>query len=461
MNDNQYFLKPSFNSKIRFPLSVFFIQTAVIFLFAFLSLSFGGDKKITEYSLFAESNIPQGICIDKNNNVYVSSVDPNNPFQNLITKYSREGNKLKENIVNLFGYLEYDPVTNKIWLLDNQQFYLVDPADLTISSYLDISEHNADVDNIYDMATDSKFPMYINAGGAKYQDFDLYRNGNRLDVFVAGFHQAWQFILRIRIINETVQSAKVVIASGSSLSPEDSSPHGVAVNSNGVVLTTLGWTGKVTNVDRGVVFSADFPEDQSQPIFLFDEYQTFGSRGMTCDNNDNFYVATGWCGSGVAGGGESSIIFIPASLAKTYSYAFQSLYANPRDIVFNPGNQKFYISDSDTDFFKDEDAIWEMSDIAIKVKGKYIFPDKFALLQNYPNPFNPATTIRYSIAYSSNVTLKIFDVLGKEITTLISGNKLPGNYSIKFNCSNLSAGIYFYRLQAGKFSATKKFVILK
>jgi hypothetical protein len=91
--------------------------------------------------------------------------------------------------------------------------------------------------------------------------------------------------------------------------------------------------------------------------------------------------------------------------------------------------------------------------------GKSVFT--FTLAQNYPNPFNPATTIRYSLAKTSNATLKIFDVLGKEVATLVNEEKPAGEYSVLFNAVNLPSGIYFYNLRAGSFSETKKFILLK
>lgn len=83
------------------------------------------------------------------------------------------------------------------------------------------------------------------------------------------------------------------------------------------------------------------------------------------------------------------------------------------------------------------------------------------LYQNYPNPFNPTTTIRFSIPKLSFVILKIFDLLGREVTTLFNEEKKVGTYEIKFDGSLLSSGIYFYRLQAGNYSQTKKLMIIK
>ena len=88
-------------------------------------------------------------------------------------------------------------------------------------------------------------------------------------------------------------------------------------------------------------------------------------------------------------------------------------------------------------------------------------PQVFSLLQNYPNPFNPRTTIQYSIPQTSFVRITIYDILGKEVSTLVDEQKLSGSYEVQFDGSKLSSGVYFYRLHAGKFLETKKLVLLK
>ncbi len=88
-------------------------------------------------------------------------------------------------------------------------------------------------------------------------------------------------------------------------------------------------------------------------------------------------------------------------------------------------------------------------------------PAAFELYQNYPNPFNPSTVITYQLPARIMVTLKVYDVLGRQVATLIAGRENAGNYSVTFDASGLSSGVYFYRLQAGSFSQTKKFLLLK
>jgi hypothetical protein len=88
-------------------------------------------------------------------------------------------------------------------------------------------------------------------------------------------------------------------------------------------------------------------------------------------------------------------------------------------------------------------------------------PGTFALNQNYPNPFNPSTVISFQIPSASRVTLKVYDLLGREISTLIDGVQTPGSHAVTFNAAKYASGVYFYRLQAGSFTAVKKLVLIK
>jgi photosystem II stability/assembly factor-like uncharacterized protein len=88
-------------------------------------------------------------------------------------------------------------------------------------------------------------------------------------------------------------------------------------------------------------------------------------------------------------------------------------------------------------------------------------PISFALSQNYPNPFNPSTTIKYAIKSSQFVSLKIYDILGNEVATLVNEDKPAGNYKIEFNSSSFSSGVYFYKINAGSFVETKKMILIK
>jgi hypothetical protein len=83
------------------------------------------------------------------------------------------------------------------------------------------------------------------------------------------------------------------------------------------------------------------------------------------------------------------------------------------------------------------------------------------LYQNFPNPFNPNTTIKYELPKAARVNLSVFDILGCKVSMLVNERKDAGVYEVKFNGSNLASGVYFYRLQAGDFVATKRLLLLK
>jgi hypothetical protein len=88
-------------------------------------------------------------------------------------------------------------------------------------------------------------------------------------------------------------------------------------------------------------------------------------------------------------------------------------------------------------------------------------PGKFELNQNYPNPFNPATTIEFAIPTADNVILELYDITGRNVSVLFSERLNPGRYKYEFNAGTLSSGTYFYRMRAGKYSETKKLVVVK
>jgi len=85
----------------------------------------------------------------------------------------------------------------------------------------------------------------------------------------------------------------------------------------------------------------------------------------------------------------------------------------------------------------------------------------YSLQQNYPNPFNPTTTISYTVPAPSFISLKVYDILGKEVAVLVNEGKTAGTYNVKFDAKNMASGIYFYRLQAGSFLITKKLTLIK
>jgi hypothetical protein len=114
--------------------------------------------------------------------------------------------------------------------------------------------------------------------------------------------------------------------------------------------------------------------------------------------------------------------------------------------------------------YKDPDRVRiRVSDptVAVESRDSELLPTEFSLAQNYPNPFNPSTVISFQLPVSSHVTLKVFDVNGREVATLVDGNLPAGNLFVTFAPRALAGGLYFYKLAAGQFSQTRKAILMK
>jgi hypothetical protein len=88
-------------------------------------------------------------------------------------------------------------------------------------------------------------------------------------------------------------------------------------------------------------------------------------------------------------------------------------------------------------------------------------PAEYSLTQNFPNPFNPATTIKYSLPVGSQVSLKVYNVVGQEVLTMVNSFQGTGSYSVRFDASNLASGLYLYRLSAGNYTQVKTMLLIK
>lgn len=171
---------------------------------------------------------------------------------------------------------------------------------------------------------------------------------------------------------------------------------------------------------------------------------------IVIDGNNNAFVAT-WAGGvyvstnngeswytvGLNGANVSSLIVASAAGRGTSSSAV--LYAGTASGVI----------------YKNENPLSNVKQVNTMV------PEEFAMMQNYPNPFNPATNIVFDVPFESKVTLKVYNVLGEEIRTLINSDYKAGRYSVEFDARSLSSGVYIYRLSAGSVNITKKMLLQK
>ena len=156
----------------------------------------------------------------------------------------------------------------------------------------------------------------------------------------------------------------------------------------------------------------------------------------------------------------------------TYSKTNVNEFANPSYLVdcsgIESGNyylRLFTTVNEDVNLFvsdiQRDDIVLEKSNLLVRnFKGEGI-PTVYDLAQNYPNPFNPSTTIRFQIPQDGIVTLKIYDILGSEVATLVNEQKAAGKYEINFNASSLASGVYLYKIQSGSFISSKKMLLLK
>jgi uncharacterized lipoprotein YddW (UPF0748 family) len=136
------------------------------------------------------------------------------------------------------------------------------------------------------------------------------------------------------------------------------------------------------------------------------------------------------------------------------SMRYVDLFTVPPDVRYTYAVTAF-------DKLNNESATAATTTISTGIQSFAMRPDEFHLVQNYPNPFNPATTITYSLAAAAHTTLKVYDLLGREIATLAEGNQNSGVYSVQFDASRLASGIYLYRLVSGSYSDTKRMILQK
>ncbi|MFZ1461706.1 MAG: T9SS type A sorting domain-containing protein [Ignavibacteria bacterium] len=144
-------------------------------------------------------------------------------------------------------------------------------------------------------------------------------------------------------------------------------------------------------------------------------------------------------------------VFLPQNSTHIISPIWDSIKTKPVKIYVDLGNNGTI---DDTVFISDT-VLTKINNTNIEIPGNY------KLYQNYPNPFNPSTKIKYDIKIDGLVTLKVYNILGSEVASLVSEVKQAGRYEVEFNGSNLGSGVYYYRLQAGDFSETKRMLLLK
>jgi hypothetical protein len=184
---------------------------------------------------------------------------------------------------------------------------------------------------------------------------------------------------------------------------------------------------------------------------------------MTLDSADNIYIA------GDLNENPSGVLCLTTKLDTAGNQIWKTTIA-AAGYTYNIGG--FIALDDSANVYVGSASSTQYNSAYFVIKYSQVFSDAFvkpfgglvhsySLAQNYPNPFNPTTTISFSLPSKSFVSLKVFDILGRDVASIISEEMSAGNYTMQWNAQGLSSGIYFYRLQAGNFTETKKLVLLQ
>jgi photosystem II stability/assembly factor-like uncharacterized protein len=148
------------------------------------------------------------------------------------------------------------------------------------------------------------------------------------------------------------------------------------------------------------------------------------------------------------------------SLADVHA-SYPSMYPSIKNSYFFNSDEKIVLLNQQGIYVDVKSSGGGTTDIGDIAGTKNNMPTGYELMQNYPNPFNPETTISYRLQAASHVSIKVYDVLGREVVTLVDEYKQPGSYVKTLHATSLPSGIYFYRLQAGSFVSTKKMILVK
>lgn len=298
-------------------------------------------------------SLPIGVATDLTGNVLVTS---DNVLNVKISKYAPTGQLLGElpfgNITSseAIGHLATDPGTGLVWdLLQDGRVLIFNPHTLQIVGQFDIRTLNINTTAVYEFASGRILDLSgsVLPSLSSYADIALFRRGQIVDVFVTGLSTVGvPFVIRLRL-TPTRYFAQAIAASLSVTSGSNGVARGVAVNRNGIVLTTLPRAGNIGNVDRAVAFSADFPERANvlRSTMLFNG-TPMTSRGMATDPQGNFYIATGVIGGPAVpncGINSSAVLLaVTADLRRLVCLGNGGVLGQSSDVAINPQGNRLY-----------------------------------------------------------------------------------------------------------------------
>ena len=228
--------------------------------------------------------------------------------------------------------------------------------------------------------------------------------------------------------------------------------QGYSIQDNSAPVVPVGFTGRY--IYPNSIYAADL-------LVKFDQTLTYFSimysvQELACDTSATMRVTAYMSGSYV--GTNTKVASVPGTwpvdtLKCSFPQGFDS-------VVVHFDSHPSACQDWGPIFLADNMWVTPLNPTAVS-DPKDKFPEKFTLQQNCPNPFNPTTLIHYVLAKSVHVRLSVFDMLGRDVATLVNELQQPGNKSVEFNSTALPSGVYFYRIIAGGFVDTKKMVVIK
>lgn len=248
--------------------------------------------------------------------------------------------------------------------------------------------------------------------------------------------------------------------------------HGEYVMNGGTELKKVSPTGSLiwSNVYNLAGFRVEVGSDNQPVVCGFPNQNSFGSSFIKVDSNgnlvwsnpdadstfalmlhaklimdqsDNIYLAAGTLT-------EMAVCKVNNDGTSAWILTTPGSYAN--DIVLGSDNYVYVVGGNTAKI--NQGGVTSLSDDKLT-------PDGFILAQNYPNPFNPSTTISFSIPSAGFTSLKVYEILGDEVATLVNEERSAGEYDITFDASTLTSGVYLYRLSAGSFTEIKKMILMK
>ncbi|MFO0949808.1 MAG: hypothetical protein U0835_01380 [Isosphaeraceae bacterium] len=303
-------------------------------------------------AIFAQPTRPFGIVTDSSGNVVVNA---DHTFSQGLEVYRSNGALLTYlqlgGFSDISGFSRLARLKNGRLLALRQDgvIQLIDPPTGKVSVLLDVKTIPTDYLNIYDLAqgrthnfSGTILPQYSSFG-----DLAILERSGQTDLILTGLSQAqaFPFVIRVRITSTSVKS-KVIAASSASTAGTYNASRGIAVNSTGLVLTTLPYQTNVGSFDRLVTFSADFPETRSGLPAIQLKGTDFSSAGMTTDSTGVFYVATSKLGTSLAGSRGSGALVKISSDGKTVQRIFTlgGTVFDSRDVAISPANDRAYMT---------------------------------------------------------------------------------------------------------------------